>query len=116
GAEYGRRFAESPRYRVQLLLELLGIHRRGEGKVVGVDILTARNRLPVLGEVPRDLVAHDRVRIGVRRSQDRGLLDRCENLLDDLLLAPSLSQTKELDRLLRSEEHTSELQSHSDIV
>jgi hypothetical protein len=63
---------------------------RGELVVLGRDVLAARNRLAVLRDLRRDLVAHDRVRIALRRAHDGSLRERSQDLLDRLLRGPAL--------------------------
>src|SRR6185436_453132 len=65
----------------------LRIDLAGKGEVGGVDVEAARDGLTALGNRSRNLITHDRVRIG-RGADERRFLDRRQDLLPDLLTAP----------------------------
>src|SRR5712691_9227765 len=81
-------------------LQLLGVKLGGEVVVALVDVEAADDRLAVPGDGAGDLITHDGVRIGMRRSAKRFLVDGREHLVAHFLRIPALVDAIELDGLL----------------
>src|SRR5215472_10136851 len=81
-------------------MDLLRINGLCEREVPTVDVESPDDRLAVLGEIPGNLVAHDRMRIGMRRAEKGRILERRKNLLPNFFRSPSLRRAEKSDRLL----------------
>src|SRR4051812_17516005 len=68
----------------------LRIDLGSESVIRRIDVGPADDRLTVLRENTRNLVAHDRPGIGMRRPDERALVEGREYLLPHHLLAPAL--------------------------
>ena len=75
----------------------LRVDRCRERVVALVDVQASDDGLAALGEVARDPVAHDRVRVGLGRGQQLRLFKRRQHLRGHLVGRPALGAAEECD-------------------